>query len=82
MGAIPFDILSTRGIEIIRVEEDEIVEAARFFLERMKLVVEPSAATVLAAIRRDRQRFVDRRVGLIISGGNTDLSWYRPSVHN
>ncbi len=80
MGAIPFDILSTRGIEIIRVEEDEIVEAAGFFLERMKLVVEPSAATVLAAIRRDRQRFVDRRVGLIISGGNTDLSWYRPSV--
>ena len=80
MGAIPFDILSERGIEIIRVEEDEIIEAAGFFLERMKLVVEPSAATVLAAIRTDPQRFADKRVGLIISGGNTDLSWYRPSA--
>ena len=79
MGSIPFDILSRRGIEIIRVEEDEIIEAASFFLERMKLVVEPSAATALAAIQRDSQRFADKRVGLIISGGNTDLSWYRRS---
>ena len=45
----------------------------------MKLVVEPSAATALAAIQRDSQRFADKRVGLIISGGNTDLSWYRRS---
>lgn len=77
MGAIAFAILSERGIEIIRVDEDEIIAAAVFFLERMKLVVEPSAATALAAIRRERERFAGRRVGMIISGGNTDLSWYR-----
>ena len=45
----------------------------------MKLVVEPSAATALAAITRERDRFIGRRVGMIVSGGNTDLSWYRSS---
>ena len=82
MGAIPFDILYERGIEIIRVEEEEIIGAASFFLERMKLVVEPSSATALAAIQRESQRFADKRVGLIISGGNTDLSWYRRSFQS
>lgn len=79
MGALAFDILSDRGIEIVRVEEKEIIDAARFFLERMKLVVEPSAAAALAAINRERDRFAGRRVGMIVSGGNTDLSWYRAS---
>lgn len=79
MGAIPFGILSERDTEIIRVDEGEILDAARFFLERMKLVVEPSGAAVLAALRREGDRFRGARVGMIISGGNTDLSWYRPS---
>jgi threonine dehydratase len=79
IGAIPFAILSERGTEIVRVEEPEIVDAARFYLERMKLVVEPSGATPLAALRRERHRFSGARIGLIISGGNTNLSWYRPS---
>jgi threonine dehydratase len=79
IGAIPFSILTERGIEIVRVDEAEIIEAARFLLERMKLVVEPSGATPLAALRRERNRFSDKRVGLILSGGNTNLSWYRPA---
>jgi threonine dehydratase len=77
MGAIAFDILSEHAVEIVLVEEEEIVRAATFFLQRMKLVVEPSAATALAAIMNNTERFAGRRVGMIISGGNTDLSWYR-----
>lgn len=79
MGAMPFDILSGLGVEILRVEEADILAAARFFLERMKLVVEPSGATALAAILTHPDRFAGRRVGLIVSGGNTDLAWYVPS---
>ena len=41
--------------------------------ERLKLVIEPSAATVLAAVLRHRERFAGRRVGLVLSGGNVDL---------
>ncbi len=77
MGSIPFEILSAHGVEILRVTEESIIDAATLLLERMKLVVEPSAATVLAAILADPDRFGGRRVGLIISGGNTDLAWYR-----
>lgn len=80
IGELPFAILIGLGIEILRVEEDEIVEAAVFFLERMKLVVEPSGATGLAAVMANRDRFAGLRVGIIVSGGNTDLSWYRPSA--
>ncbi len=79
MGAMPFEILSGLGVEILRVEEADILAAARFFLERMKLVVEPSGATALAAILTHPDRFAGRRVGLVVSGGNTDLAWYVPS---
>ncbi|GMQ84657.1 MAG: pyridoxal-phosphate dependent enzyme [Acidimicrobiia bacterium] len=79
MGAMPFDLLSGLGVEILRVEEEDILAAGAFFLERMKLVVEPSSATALAAVFAYPDRFAGRRVGLIVSGGNTDLTWYRPS---
>ena len=75
IGARPFAILTAVEAQIIRVTEKAILEAALFHLQRMKLVVEPSGATPLAALRTDPERFAGRRVGVIISGGNTDLSW-------
>lgn len=75
IGARPFAILSALEAEVIRVTETSILEAALFFLQRMKLVVEPSGATSLAALRTEPDRFSGLRVGVIISGGNTDLSW-------
>ena len=59
---------------IIRVEEDEIIEAMKLIWERMKIVVEPSSAVALAAVLREGQRFSGKRIGIIISGGNVDLS--------
>ena len=61
--------------EIVLVDEDEIRDAARFHLERMKLVVEPSGATGLAAVLRRAEAWRGKRIGVIISGGNTDFSW-------
>ena len=55
------------------VSEAEIVDSARFHLERMKVVVEPSGAVGLAAVRK--MNIQGRRVGVIISGGNTDFRW-------
>ena len=75
IGARPFAILTALGADVIRVTETSILEAALFHLQRMKLVVEPSGATPLAALRTEPDRFSGRRVGVIISGGNTDLSW-------
>ncbi|MGB5736170.1 MAG: threonine/serine dehydratase, partial [Thiohalocapsa sp.] len=75
IGANPFSILSRHHVEVVLVSEAEIVAATRFHLERMKTVVEPSGATGLAALRRVADRFAGGRVGVVISGGNTDFAW-------
>ena len=68
-----FRILSDRLEGILTVNEETIVRAMRLLWERMKLVVEPSGAVPLAAVLEHPEHFADRRVGLIISGGNVDL---------
>jgi len=68
-----FRILSERLEGILTVGEETIVRAMRLLWERMKLVVEPSGAVPLAAVLEHPENFADRRVGLIISGGNVDL---------
>jgi threonine dehydratase len=75
LGRINFDILRERGVEVVTVSEEAIVAAARFVLERMKLVVEPSAATVLAALRSRASSLAGKRIGAVFSGGNTDFRW-------
>jgi threonine dehydratase len=75
IGARAFTILTALHADVIRVSEAAILEAALFHLQRMKLSVEPSGATPLAAIRTEPDRFRDRRVGVVISGGNTDFAW-------
>jgi threonine dehydratase len=75
LGKINFEILREREVQVITVTEEEIVQAARFILERMKLVVEPSGATVLAVVRRLGDELKGRRVGAIFTGGNTDFAW-------
>jgi threonine dehydratase len=68
-----FRILSERLEGIITVSEETIVRAMRLLWERMKVIAEPSGAVPLAAVLENADRFADRRVGLIISGGNVDL---------
>lgn len=79
LGQPNFDILHAHGAEVVTVGEDAIVDAAMFFLLRMKTVVEPSAATVLAALRamasQDRAKVAGKRIGVVLSGGNTDFRW-------
>ena len=75
IGALAFEILKRLGATVQLVSEAEIVDAARFHLERMKLVVEPSGATGLAALRKLAPNWQGKTVGVIISGGNTDFAW-------
>jgi threonine dehydratase len=75
LGRINFEILRERAVRVVTVEEAAVIGAARFVLERMKLVVEPSGATVVAALRRIAPELRGMRVGAIFSGGNTDFAW-------
>lgn len=68
-----FAILHDHLEEIITVDDLEIGSALRLLYERLKIVVEPSAAVPLAALIRERSRFAGRRVGIILSGGNVNL---------
>jgi threonine dehydratase len=63
--------------EVVTVTDDEIRAAMRFLFDRMKLVVEPSGATVVAALLTGRVRAPGKRVGLIISGGNVSADRFR-----
>lgn len=73
LGDKNFPIIRELVSEIIRVQEEEIITAMKLIWERMKIVVEPSSATALAAILREKKKFKGKKVGLIISGGNVDL---------
>lgn len=73
LGERTFDIVRAHVHDVVTVSEAAIVEAMRTIWERMKLVVEPSAAVPLAALLEGRIEVADRRVGVILSGGNVDL---------
>jgi threonine dehydratase len=74
LGNKNFPIIKKHVSEIIRVEESEIIESLKGIWERMKIVVEPSSAVSFAAILKQPQTFKNKRVGVILSGGNVDLS--------
>ncbi|MCA8974646.1 MAG: pyridoxal-phosphate dependent enzyme [Planctomycetes bacterium] len=75
LGAPDFELMRRCGVRVVTVEEDQILAAARFCLERLKIVVEPSAATAVAAVRASADDLAGKRVGVILSGGNTDFRW-------
>jgi len=74
LGDLNFPIIHKFVSKIIRVEESEIIESMKFIWERMKIVIEPSSAVAVAALFRNKSEFRKRRVGVILSGGNVDLS--------
>jgi threonine dehydratase len=73
LGAINFALLQRHAVQVLTVADRDTIAAMRLIFERMKIVVEPSSAIVLAAVLAQRERFAGRRVGAILSGGNVDL---------
>ena len=73
LGDRNFPIIKENVERIIRVEEDEIVQAMKLIWERMKIVVEPSSAVAFAALLKEKEKFKNKNVGIILSGGNVDL---------
>ncbi|MFF0383947.1 threo-3-hydroxy-L-aspartate ammonia-lyase [Streptomyces sp. NPDC004286] len=71
-GEITFALNQRLVDAIALVSDEEIVDAMRFAFERLKIVLEPSGATPLAALLSGRVENLPPRVGLIASGGNID----------
>jgi len=73
LGDLTFPIIRDYVAQIVTVSETEIIAAMRHIWERMKIIVEPSAAVPLAAALSGRVDLAGQRVGIILSGGNVDL---------
>jgi threonine dehydratase len=71
-GELTFPILQQYLEDVLVVTDDDVREALRFVLLRMKLVVEPSGAVPVAAVLRGLLPSECRRVGVVVSGGNID----------
>jgi threonine dehydratase len=71
------EIIKAHVAEIILVSEDEIKAALRLVYERMKIMIEPSCAVPLAAVLKNAQLFKGKKVGIILTGGNVDLSKFK-----
>ncbi|MBC8022572.1 MAG: threo-3-hydroxy-L-aspartate ammonia-lyase [Burkholderiales bacterium] len=73
LGSLTFPLVLRHVHDVVTVTDAQIVEAMRFLWERMKLVVEPTGALAAAAVMSGQIPVRDRRVGIILSGGNVDL---------
>jgi len=73
LGDRTFPIIRKRVEQIITVSDDAIISAMRHIWERMKIVVEPSAAVPFGALLEAKIDLAGKRIGIIISGGNVDL---------
>ena len=72
LGTLTFPILQ-KYVDIVCVSEKEIVQSMKIIFERLKIVIEPSSATVVAAVLFKKIDVQNKKVALILSGGNIDL---------
>jgi threonine dehydratase len=73
-GKLTFPIVREQVAEILLVSDAEMIETLTWMLERMKVLIEPSGAAAAAAVRHKKADFAGKRVGVVLSGGNVDLS--------
>lgn len=74
LGDKTFPIVREYVDDIVTVSEEGIIAAMRCMWERMKIIVEPSSSVPLGALLTQKLDAADKRVGIILSGGNVDLA--------
>ena len=80
LGEYTFGIIRRDVDDIFTVTDEQLVDAMRFFAERMKMVVEPTGCLAFAGAIAAGQAIAGQRVGIVISGGNVDLSRFAALV--
>ena len=74
LGDKNFPIIKEHVKAIIRVTEEDIISAMRIVYERMKIIIEPSSAVAFAALLKEKELFKNKKIGIIVSGGNVDVN--------
>lgn len=80
VGELTLEVLRGHLAEFFTVEEEEILGALRFAVERLKMVIEPSSAVALAPLLRGEPVLRGKRVAVILTGGNIDPDGLRALV--
>lgn len=70
VGQRNFEVIRRHVRQVLTVSDDDIREAMVLFWRKLKLLIEPSSATVIAAVRNHPEIFGGRKVGAVLSGGN------------
>lgn len=73
LSELTFSVIRKNVDQILTAKEESIIECMLLVWERMKIIIEPSSATVLAIVRENPSVFIGKKIGLIISGGNVDF---------
>ena len=76
LGKHTFGVIRRDVDDIVTVTDAQLVDAMRFYAQRMKMVVEPTGCLSLAAAFQAGAALAGQRVGIIVSGGNVDLARY------
>jgi len=76
LSPLAFELIRQRVEDVLTVSDLQLMQALRFFADRMKIVVEPTGALALAGALNGPVELQGKRVGIIISGGNVDLARY------
>ena len=74
LGEKTLPIIRQYVTDILLVNDTEIIAAMKLIWERMKIIIEPSCAVPFAALLRNKERFDGKKVGIILTGGNVDLT--------
>lgn len=80
LGTLTFPIIQERVEQIVTVSEQGIIDSMKFVWERVKIVIEPSAAVAVGVLWEGKIDLSGLKVGVILSGGNVDLEklpWIR-----
>jgi threonine dehydratase len=75
LGSLTFPLVLRFVNEMATVTDKELLEAMFFLWERMKIIVEPTGALAFAALFTKKISLPNRKVGIVVSGGNVDLRW-------
>ncbi len=76
VGELNFAIIQRDVTDVLTATDEQLIDSMRFMAERMKVVIEPTGALGIAAARAMSTKLKGQRVGVIVSGGNVDMTLY------
>lgn len=76
LGNYTFEIIRNHVNDILTATDNELISAMQFYAQRMKMIVEPTGCLSLAAARQFGDKLKGKKIGIIISGGNVDITQY------